>query len=737
MTPTLALESMGLVNRLSSLHQRRQLAMIEFRFLGGTTVSRDGEPLSGPASRRHPLALLALLSIAPSLTLSREKAIGLLWPDVDEGIGRNRLTSILHPLRRALGSQTLNSVGSAIRLDAQSVDCDVWLFRSHLARADANAAVASYHGTFLDGFFLEGSSLFNERIDVERQRLHRQWWEAVQSLAEGAEEAARLREASHWWQTLAAEDPLDSSIAMRLLRCLAAAGSHREALRAGQIHRECLRQELDIEPDAEFLELLDRLRSTSLVRHSPIATADQRPGIAVLPFEMFGNGEPGLGEGIHSGILTRLSALDSLSVISRTSVRVYRDSSKRPVEIARELGVEWVLEGDVQFNNARFRVNIRLIRTPQESSHWAQAYEGELNAADFFQTQADLAAQIADQVLAELTPRDRQRLAENPTDSLEAYRLCTEGRMYLDGRTPESMHRALACFEEALAIDESYAVAWVGVGDSLGLLHAYGHLGKEVLPRAAAAIDKALDCDDGCAEAHAALGRLLGQHNRAPESLDELRRAVALSPGYAEAHNWMSVGLYVSGDAEAALASAQRAVTLNPLSAEAVSNLGTCHLFMGNFELALRETRRSRELGGDYQSAAFYEAHTLYELGQYREADAILARLTIPWVGSGVYSSRAVILAAQGLHSDAAALLDPIRAAGHSFDEALVLAALGECEAALECFACTRLGGLEMAVSYWPSVAVRYLFSRLWDPLRKDHRYLTLRRYIDEIYGLI
>jgi TolB-like protein/Tfp pilus assembly protein PilF len=504
------------------------------------------------------------------------------------------------------------------------------------------------------------------------------------------------------------------------------------------VHAEWLREELGVAPDPEFARLVEQVRSAPVVQHHvpAVAAEDERPAIAVLPFETLGAAEMALGEGVHSGILTRLSTLDGLSVISRTSVRRYRDTDKRPAEIAAELGVRWVLEGDVQASGGRFRVNVRLIEAPSDRNTWAQAHEGRLTAENFFQVQADIAGEIADQVSLQLTPAERRRLQENPTASLEAYRLCTEGRMHLDGRSPESMQRALRCFEEAVAVDPDYAVAWVGIGDALGLLHAYGYVGEDVLPRAGQAIDTALERDPRCAEGHAALGRLLGQRNLAPESLDELRLAISIAPGYAEAHNWLSVGLYVTGDAAGALESASRAVALNPLSAEAVSNLGSCYLFTRRLEQALKELRRARELGGDYASATFYEAITLYELERHPEATALLDGLVVPWVGSGVNTVRALALAAQGEEAIARELLEPIRAAGHGFDEGLVLAALGEREAALETFARTRLGGLHMAVSYWPSVAVRHLFGRIWAPLRDDPRYAQLRHQVDAIYGL-
>lgn len=97
------------------------------------------------------------------------------------------------------------------------------------------------------------------------------------------------------------------------------------------------------------------------------------------------------------------------------------------------------------------------------------------------------------------------------------------------------MRAALQHFEEAVDLDPTYALAWVGVADSIGLLHAYGYADGADLPRAEAAIHTALGCDPGCAEAHAALGRLMGQHNRQKEAMESLRKAVAIKPAYAEA----------------------------------------------------------------------------------------------------------------------------------------------------------------------------------------------------------
>ena len=714
--------------------------MIEFRLLGGAVLQQGGKPLSGAAARRHPVALLALLSTAPARTLSRAKIIGLLWPDADEGTGRNRLTSTLYPLRRVLGPDAIASVGDALRLDPSTIDCDVWRFREALEAGNRAAAVELYRGPFLDGFYLEGSSLFDERVESERQSLHRSWRDAVSALAEEADGDQRSRDSVQLWQALAASDPSDSAVAGRLVRALARSGSRGDALRVAKSHIDWLREELSTEPDRDFRSLVEQVRRASPMQHrDPTAAAEtEGPSIAVLPFETLGSdGESTLGEGVHSGIITRLSGLGGLSVIARTTVRRYRNTDRSASEIGAELAVRWVLEGDVQLSGPNFRVNVRLVEAASDRQVWGHEYAGALSASTFFHAQADIAEEIAQRLRVQLNPRERLRLASNPTESLEAYRLCTQGRMQLDRRSPEDMQRALRCFEEALSLDDDYAVAWVGVADALGLLHAYGYAGEEVLPRAEEAVRAALERDPDCAEAHAALGRMHGQHNRAAEAEREIRLALSLKPGYAEAHNWCCIGLQVGGDARGALRAARRAVALNPLSAEAVGNLASSLLFCGEPAEALLEAQRASAIEAGYDTAKLYQGLALYHLGRVRDAVEVLEDLVLPWAGSGAKTALALAHVAAGQSKRAREVLEQIRASAHPFDEGVVLAALAEREPAFDAFGRASFGGLEFAFSYWPTVVVRYLFPEVWDKLRDDSRYAELLIRIDRSWGFL
>lgn len=705
--------------------------MPRLRVLGGATLSCEPGSEGGPSSRRHPLALLVLLATAPALTVSRPKLIGLLWPDVDESTGRNRLTSELYRLRQRLGRNAIDSVGDALRLEPDALDCDAWRFQEALDRGDEAAAVRLYRGPFLDGFYLPDAAEFDHHVDRERGRLWHAYCEALEGLAERAESDGMPSVAVRWWRGRAAADPYDTSIALRLVKALVAAGNPEEALRVAEAHEARLRRELGATSHAELKAMLERLRAL------PPAPAARPRSIAVLPFETFGDdARIAMGDGIHIDLLARLSAVAGLGVIARTTVLQYRNSGRTVAEIGRELSVDWVLEGDVQMSGREFRLSARLVHAGTDRQLWAEQYRGDLSAESLFNLQADITKKIYRSLKVEVTREEREQVETKPTQSVEAYRLWAEGRMYLDRRSAEEMNRAVGRFERAIECDPEYVQAWVGLADALGLLHAYGFVSANVLERAEAAIETALDLDPRSAEAHAARGRLLGQRNEALEAQRELEHAVAIKPGYAEAHNWLSVGSYLLGRREAALKSARRAIELDPLSPEVVYNFASALFINGEHERALDELRRLRGLAPSYESAQLLEGIIVYEMCKYDEATSLLEGLDIPWAGAGTRTALALALVASGEPDTARRMLEEINRSRYPFDIGLVLAALGEKEAAWEAFDEVDFRGLDFSSSYWPTIAVRYMFDDVWDTMRDDPGYADLVQRMNQSWGL-
>lgn len=682
---------------------------IILRLLGGTALYRDGQPVQGAAARRHPLALLALLAAAPDRSLGRPRAVGLLWPDADETTGRNRLSSTTYTLRKALGTGVLTATGDVLHLEREGVECDLWRFLDAVEAGDDADAVRAYGGAFLDGHYLADSTLFEEWVGQQRRKLHGSWRNAVRALARAAEEADRPGSAAHHWQTLAADDPLDTEVATSLLRALAAAGRRREALDYAEQHITLLDSELGARPDNVFMDILVRLQ------HKPAASGAPDGSIAVLIFDAPDADSQTLAEGVHNGILNRLATVEGLTVIARTSVQRYRGSGRAAAEIGAELGVRWVLEGSALARGEQFRIDVRLVEARENRPVWAYDFVGELNAADYFGVQANIAEELFERLRHHVTPGERQRLARVPTENLEAHRRTAEARMLLDQRSSEAMQLALERFEAAVDLDPGYAIAWVGIADTLGLMHAYGYAGQEVVPRAQEALGKALEADEYCAEAHAALGRMYGQLRREKDAKHTIRRAVDLKPGYAEAHNWLTVGYHVSGDIEAAYDSSRRAIALNPMSAEARNNFASSLLYLGRPAEALAEAKRVLELEPGYDTASFFAAIAYYELGRFEEALDTMNGLELPWAGAGVDMARALAHAALGDEASARQRLEKIRQTHYAFDEGLALMGLGDHDGAVEAFGRARFVDIEFAVSYWPTVCVRYLFKKAWD----------------------
>ena len=185
--------------------------MIQLKLLGGLSVTDAHGGDAGIASRRHPIALLALLATAPSMTLSRGKLVGLLWPEVDERTARNRLTSCVYEVRAALGGAALIATGDELRLDDTSFACDVCELGRAASAKDHETVVALYAGPFLDGFYLPGSTAFEERLARERDRLRWSYHASLEALARQAAARGDLEGAVRWWRRRACtrSDPDD------------------------------------------------------------------------------------------------------------------------------------------------------------------------------------------------------------------------------------------------------------------------------------------------------------------------------------------------------------------------------------------------------------------------------------------------------------------------------------------------------------------------------------------------
>src|SRR5438094_6683359 len=214
-----------------------------------------------------------------------------------------------------------------------------------------------------------------------------------------------------------------------------------------------------------------RARSTSSL--STNASSITNKSIAVLPFDNL-SGDPQnayFSEGVQDEILTRLAKIAELKVISRTSTQRFKSSPNDLRQIAQQLGVANILEGSVQKANDQVRVNVQLINALTDAHLWADTYDRKLT--DIFAVETEIAKTVADVLKAKLTGSEQHVIAARPTANTEAHQLYLKGRFFWNKRTGNDLKKSIDYFEQAIAADPNYALAYAGVADAYVWLPGY------------------------------------------------------------------------------------------------------------------------------------------------------------------------------------------------------------------------------------------------------------------------
>ena len=285
------------------------------------------------------------------------------------------------------------------------------------------------------------------------------------------------------------------------------------------------------------------------------ATSESRVirSIAVLPLDNY-SGDPSqeyFAEGMTDELTADLASISQLRVISRGSAMQFKGAHRPPTpEIARALDVDAVVEGSVLRAGDKVRITAQLIDARADRHLWAKSFER--NSRDVLALQAELASTIAREIHVQLTPAEQSRLASAPSVNPEAYDAYLKGRYFFNRPSDENLQKAIARFEEAIALNPSFAPALSGLSDAyLWAGYNEGFLtASEARPKARAAAETAIQLDDKSAEAHTSLAvfKLFYEYDWAGcES--EFRRAFALNPNYAFAHDQFGLGLALPGAA--------------------------------------------------------------------------------------------------------------------------------------------------------------------------------------------
>lgn len=243
--------------------------MLRLVLFGGLRLEEADGPVTGRASQKRRLALLALLAVPPGHLLTRDKLIGFLWPEGGDERARRSLSTGLWDLRQELGEEVIETPGDSVGLNPSLISSDAGEFTEAIEAGDLERAVALYGGPFLDGVHVGASAEFERWADAERQRYAWKYREALEQLATRRQSDGDVRGAAEAWRLLAIEDPCTARVALGYMTALDAAGDRARALQFFRVHSALLRDDLETEPHPEVVELAERLREEPARLESP------------------------------------------------------------------------------------------------------------------------------------------------------------------------------------------------------------------------------------------------------------------------------------------------------------------------------------------------------------------------------------------------------------------------------------------------------------------------------------
>jgi TolB-like protein/DNA-binding winged helix-turn-helix (wHTH) protein/Tfp pilus assembly protein PilF len=353
-----------------------------------------------------------------------------------------------------------------------------------------------------------------------------------------------------------------------------------------------------------------------------------RPGageitsIAVLPLENL-TGDPEqqyFVDGMTEALITELGKISALRVISRTSAMAFKDSKKPLPEIARQLGVDAVLEGAVARNGDRVRITARVMHLSQERTLWAQSYERDLREISALQSEIVLV--VADEIRVKLLDQEQARLARVRPVNPRAYEEFLRGRYLQAKMNPEDMRKALAYFQHALEIDPSYVPAYIGIVDAytIGGGFQMGVSLKEGVAKMKEAAHKAVELDDTTAAAHYALAKVKYYEWDLPGAEKEFQRALELNPGDAQLRRHYGHYLIAMRRHADSIREMRHALALDPLSPLLTTEVGWTYYYARRYPEAIKQSRKALEMERHFPYAQLLLAESYWLQGQFEEA---------------------------------------------------------------------------------------------------------------------
>ncbi|MCA1639595.1 MAG: hypothetical protein LC768_14900, partial [Acidobacteria bacterium] len=344
--------------------------------------------------------------------------------------------------------------------------------------------------------------------------------------------------------------------------------------------------------------------------------------IAVLPFENAG-GDANLdylSDGLSESVIDRLAQLSQLKVIARSSSFKYRGNADLS-EVAGALGVQVIVTGRVAQRGDGLIIRVEMVDTRDNRQLWSDNFTRKLSDAQKLQT--DISREIAENLHLRLSGTQTRQLAGQETLNPQAYELLLKGVFYWRKRGTENNKKSVEYYEQAIAVDPNYAIAYAKLSVAYTLLAANGILNpKEFIPKAEAAARKALELNENLADAHLAMAMLNQAAWDWAAAEAAFKRAIELNSNLADVRLRYSTYLGVIGRHDEAIIEAKRARELDPLSLRTSLSVADAFLFARRFDEAIAESKKILELDKNYIPAYSTLGYSYAAKGMYGEAIA-------------------------------------------------------------------------------------------------------------------
>jgi len=548
--------------------------------------------------RRKTQMLFKILLTERGRVFSQDQLTDALFPDLEPDNAVVNLRGRIGELRKALEPGLVKNTDSAYVLTADGggyylsetapFEIDTEVFAEKLDGAQKakqqsfwdqaldhyQAAIDLYRGVYLEEDLYEEWSLSSRDHFQERYEL------ALEGLSECHAKMSDYVQAAEACQQALKLVPLRENLYRQLMRYHYQLGEQSEAIQTFETCQNIFDEKLSITPSIETVELYENILNKTLVLESDEAAKS----IAVLPFENLSEDDDYFSDGLTEDIITQLCKIRDLKVISRTSVMPYKKSDTPLRDIGKRLRVAHLLKGSVRQAGQQVRIVSQLIQPENEEQVWAETYDHEL--IDIFNVQSEVAQNIASALKAQITDTEKAQIDLAPTQNMEAYQLYLKGRFYLNLGTLDSYQKAVEFFQQAVELDEKFALGYAGLGGVYDALTFFNFMPpQEGYLKAKEVSLKALEIDDHLGEAHAALAnvKLFFEWDWQGAEV-ALQKAIELNPGFATAHAQYSRLLLYQGRFEQAYEYLRKGQELDPLSQNMSRDVGYFFLFSKRYD---------------------------------------------------------------------------------------------------------------------------------------------------------